>query len=161
MYASMEFTGEVIDNLPMYGRFTMANMAIEAGAKNGIFYPDSITEQYVNGRAKRKYHFYDSDKDAPYKDIKEFDVSMIEPRLPFHTFPVIPKEKVTGTVFIDQAVIGSCTNGRLDDLRTAAGVLKGHKTSSNLKPIIIPATPVIYRQAMKEGLFDIFLTPVQ
>jgi len=129
LYASMEFTGEVIDNLPMFGRFTMANMAIEAGAKNGIFCPDSITEQYVNGRAKRKYH------------------------LPSNTKGI----SEAGTVFIDQAVIGSCTNGRLDDLRTAAMVLRGHKTSSNVKLIIIPATPLIYRKAMKEGLFDIFL----
>jgi len=158
LYASMEFTGEVIDNLPMFGRFTMANMAIEAGAKNGIFYPDDITEQYVNGRAKRKYRFYESDKGAQYKDIKEFDASKIEPQVAFPHLPSNTKGiSDVGTVFVDQAVIGSCTNGRLDDLRTAARVLKGHKTSSNVKLIIIPATQMIYRQAMKEGLFDIFL----
>ena len=158
LYNSMEFTGEVIDSLPMSGRLTMANMAIEAGAKNGIFYPDSITEQYVNGRAKRKYRFYESDKDAQYKDIKEFDVSKIEPQVAFPHLPSNTKGiSDAGTVFIDQAVIGSCTNGRLDDLRMAARVLRGHKISSNVKLIIIPATPLIYRKAMKEGLFDIFL----
>jgi 3-isopropylmalate/(R)-2-methylmalate dehydratase large subunit len=158
LYNSMEFTGEVIDSLPMSGRFTMANMAIEAGAKNGIFSPDSITEQYVNGRAKRKYRFYASDKGAQYKDIKEFDVSKIEPQVAFPHLPSNTKGiSEAGTVFIDQAVIGSCTNGRLDDLRMAGRVLRGHKISSNVKLIIIPATPLIYRKAMKEGLFDIFL----
>ena len=158
LYTAMEFTGEAIDNLPMFGRFTMANMAIEAGAKNGIFHPDSITEQYVNGRAKRKYHFYESDKGAQYKDIKEFDVSKIEPQVAFPHLPSNTKGiSEVGQIIIDQAVIGSCTNGRLDDLRLAATVLKGQKTSSNTRLIIIPATPVIYRQAMKEGLFDIFL----
>lgn len=158
LYSAMEFTGDTIDNLPMAGRFTMANMAIEAGAKNGIFFPDEITEQYVKGRAKREYHFYASDKGAQYKDIKDFDVSKIEPQVAFPHLPSNTKGiSDAGTVFIDQAVIGSCTNGRLDDLRIAARVLKGHKTSSNAKLIIIPATPVIYRQAMKEGLFDIFL----
>jgi len=142
----------------MSGRLTMANMAIEAGAKNGIFYPDSITEQYVNGRAKRKYRFYTSDKGAQYKDIKEFDISKIEPQVAFPHLPSNTKGiSEAGTVFIDQAVIGSCTNGRLDDLRMAARVLRGHKISSNVKLIIIPATPLIYRKAMKEGLFDIFL----
>ena len=158
LYSAMEFTGKTIDDLPMSGRFTMANMAIEAGAKNGIFPPDNITEQYVNGRAKRKYRFYHSDKEAQYKDIKEFDVSMIEPQI---AFPHLPSNtrgiSEVGQIIIDQAVIGSCTNGWLDDLRIAAVVLKGHKISSNVKLIVIPATPMIYRQAMKEGLFDIFL----
>jgi len=158
LYKAMEFTGEAIDRLPMSGRFTMANMAIEAGAKNGIFIPDSITEQYVNGRAKRKYRFYSTDNGAQYLRIEEFDVSKIEPQV---AFPHLPSNtrgiSEVGKVSIDQAVIGSCTNGRLDDLRTAAVVLKGHKVSTNIRLIIIPATPLIYRQAMKEGLFDIFL----
>lgn len=158
LYRAMEFTGGVIDNLPMSGRFTMANMAIEAGAKNGMFYPDDITEQYVHGRAKRKYRFYESDKGAQYKDIKEFDVSIIEPQVAFPHLPSNTKGiSEVGQIIIDQVVIGSCTNGWLDDLRMAAMVLKGHKISSNVKLIVIPATPVIYRQAMKEGLFDIFL----
>ncbi|UCF83995.1 MAG: 3-isopropylmalate dehydratase large subunit [Desulfobacteraceae bacterium] len=158
LYSTMEFTGEVIDSLPMSGRFTMANMAIEAGAKNGIFLPDRITEQYVNERKKRKHHFFTSDKGAQYKDIKEFDVFTIEPQVAFPHLPSNTKGiSEAGTVSIDQAVIGSCTNGRLDDLRMAARVLKGHKISSKVKLIIIPATPLIYKKAMNEGLFDVFL----
>jgi len=158
LYMAMEFTGDTIDSLPMDGRFTMANMAIEAGAKNGIFHPDRITEQYVKGRARREYHFYKSDPGARYKEVREFDVSTVEPQV---AFPHLPSNtrgiSEVGTVTIDQAVIGSCTNGRIDDLREAADVLKGHKISPNVRLIIIPATPSIYRQAMKEGLFDIFL----
>jgi 3-isopropylmalate/(R)-2-methylmalate dehydratase large subunit len=158
LYMAMEFTGDTIDSLPMDGRFTMANMAIEAGAKNGIFHPDRITEQYVKGRARRAYHFYKSDPEARCKEVREFDVSTVEPQV---AFPHLPSNtrgiSEVGTVTIDQAVIGSCTNGRLDDLREAAEVLKGHKISPNVRLIIIPATPSIYRQAMKEGLFDIFL----
>jgi 3-isopropylmalate/(R)-2-methylmalate dehydratase large subunit len=158
LYMAMEFTGDAVDSLPMDGRFTMANMAIEAGGKNGIFPPDRVTEQYVKGRAKREYHFYASDAGAQYRDVREFDVSKIEPQV---AFPHIPSNTrgigEVGTVPIDQAVIGSCTNGRLGDLREAAGVLKGHTVSPNVRLIIIPATPSIYRQAMKEGLFDIFL----
>ena len=158
LYMAMEFTGETIDALPMYGRFTMANMAVEAGAKNGIFHPDRITEQYVKGRAKRKYHLYASDTGAQYKNIREFDVSKVEPQVAFPHIPSNTKGvSEAGKVFIDQAVIGSCTNGRLDDLREAAKVLKGHKISSNVRLIIIPATPFIYQQAMEEGLFEIFL----
>ncbi len=158
LYMAMEFAGDTIDALPMHGRFTMANMSIEAGAKNGVFHPDRITEQYVKERAKRRYHLYASDKRAQYKDIREFDVSKIEPQV---AFPHLPSNTrgitEVGKVFIDQAVIGSCTNGRLDDLREAARVLRGHRISPNVRLIIIPATPSIYRAAMKEGLFDIFL----
>lgn len=158
LYKAMEFTGEVIDQLPMSGRFTMANMAIEAGAKNGVFIPDSATEEYIRAKAKRGYRFYKSDAQAQYSEILEFDVSKIEPQV---AFPHLPSNtrgiSEVGEVSIDQAVIGSCTNGRLDDLREAARVLRGHKISANIRLIIIPATPYIYRQAMKEGLFDIFL----
>ncbi|MBW2105942.1 MAG: 3-isopropylmalate dehydratase large subunit [Deltaproteobacteria bacterium] len=158
LYKAMEFTGEVIDQLPMSGRFTMANMAIEAGAKNGVFIPDSATEEYIRAKAKRGYRFYKSDAQAQYSEILEFDVSKIEPQV---AFPHLPSNtrgiSEVGEVSIDQAVIGSCTNGRLDDLRDAARVLRGHKISANIRLIIIPATPYIYRQAMKEGLFDIFL----
>jgi 3-isopropylmalate/(R)-2-methylmalate dehydratase large subunit len=158
LYMAMEFTGDTIDSLPMDGRFTMANMAIEAGAKNGIFHPDRITEQYVKGRARRAYHFYKSDPGARYKEVREFDVSTVEPQVAFPHLPSNTKGiSEVGTVTIDQAVIGSCTNGRIDDLREAADVLKGHKISPNVRLIIIPATPSIYRQAMKEGLFDVFL----
>ena len=158
LYKAMEFTGEVIDQLPMSGRFTMANMAIEAGAKNGVFIPDSATEEYIRAKAKRGYRFYKSDAQAQYSEILEFDVSKIEPQV---AFPHLPSNtrgiSEVGEVSIDQAVIGSCTNGRLDDLRDAARVLRGHKISANIRLIIIPATPYIYRQAMKDGLFDIFL----
>ena len=158
LYRAMEFTGETVNRLPMEDRLTMANMAIEAGAKNGIFIPDPMTEAYVKKRAKRKYRFYTSDKHADYADIVEIDVSGIEPQV---AFPHLPENtrgvSEAGTVSIDQAVIGSCTNGRLSDLKAAANVLKGRKISDNVRLIVIPATPTIYRQAMQEGLFDIFL----
>jgi len=158
LYMAMEFTGNAVDSLPMDGRFTMANMAIEAGAKNGIFPPDRITEQYVKGRARREYVFYTSDPGARCKEVREFDVSAVEPQVAFPPLPSNTKGvSEVGTVTIDQAVIGSCTNGRLDDLREAARVLKGRKVSPDVRLIIIPATPSIYRQALKEKLFDIFL----
>ena len=158
LYMAMEFTGDTVESLPMDGRFTMANMAIEAGAKNGIFPPDRITEQYVKGRARREYDFYASDPGARYKEVREFDVSTVEPQVAFPHLPSNTKGiSEVGAVTIDQAVIGSCTNGRLNDLREAARVLKGHKVSANVRLIIIPATPSVYRQALKEGLFDIFL----
>jgi 3-isopropylmalate/(R)-2-methylmalate dehydratase large subunit len=158
LYKAMEFTGEAVNKLPMSGRLTMANMAIEAGAKNGIFIPDETTEEYVRPRAGRDYKFYKSDAHVQYSEILEIDVSGIEPQV---AFPHLPSNtrgiSEVGEVFIDQAVVGSCTNGRLDDLREAAKVLKGHKIASNIRLIILPATPTIYRNAMKEGLFDIFL----
>ncbi|KPL18732.1 MAG: 3-isopropylmalate dehydratase large subunit [candidate division Zixibacteria bacterium SM23_81] len=158
LYRAIEFTGETIESLPMAGRFTMANMAVEAGAKNGIFLPDRVTKQYVKARAKRKYCFYASDKGAKYEEIREFDVSNIEPQV---AFPHLPSNtrgiSEIGEIPIDQAVIGSCTNGWLEDLQTAAKVLRGHRISPNTRLIIIPATPSIYRQAMKDGLFEVFL----
>ena len=158
LYRAMEFTGEVIDRLSMEGRFTMANMAIEAGGKNGIFHPDSATEAYVKDRAKRPYRFYSSDQGATYVEVREFDVSKIEPQVAFPHLPSNTKGiSDVGKVLIDQAVIGSCTNGWLDDLKMAASVLKGHKVSREVRLIIIPATPLIYRQAMEKGLFETFL----
>jgi len=158
LYKAMELTGEVIDSLPMSGRLTMANMAIEAGAKNGIFIPDETTEKYVKSIAKRPYKFYKSDAHAVYADIKEYDVSGIEPQVAFPFLPSNTKNiSEVGHVEIDQAVIGSCTNGRLDDLRVAAKVLRGKKAAPHVRLIIIPATQQIYRQAMQEGLFEIFL----
>jgi 3-isopropylmalate/(R)-2-methylmalate dehydratase large subunit len=158
LYKAMEFVGETIDGLPMSSRFTMANMAIEAGAKNGIFIPDRVTEEYVKSRAKREYWFHKSDGDANYSEIVEFDVSRIEPQVAFPHLPSNTKGiSEVGEILIDQAVIGSCTNGRLDDLRDAARVLKGNRISPNVRLIIIPATPFIYTQAMKEGLFEVFL----
>ncbi len=158
LYRAMEFTGPVIESLGMAGRLTMANMAIEAGAKNGIIAPDKITEKYVSSRAARKYSFYKSDKDAHYAEIIEYDVSDIEPQVACPHLPENTKGvSQVGDIRIDQAVIGSCTNGRIEDLRSAAAVIKGKKVAKGVRLIVIPATPHIYRTALKEGLFEIFL----
>jgi len=157
-YKAMEFVGEVIEALPMADRFTMSNMAIEAGAKVGIIAPDGITEQYVQERAKRPYEFYRSDKDAVYEFVYDWDVSELEPMvaLPHSPQNVKPVTELP-EIEIDQVVVGSCTNGRLEDLRQAAEVLKGKKVAPNVRCMIIPATQWIYQQAMREGLFEIFL----
>jgi 3-isopropylmalate/(R)-2-methylmalate dehydratase large subunit len=157
-YKSMEFTGETISNLSMDSRLTMANMAIEAGGKNGIMAPDRITKEFVQSRAKRPYKFFQSDNGAHYSEVLEIDVNQIEPQVAFPHLPsnVKPVRSV-GNIAIDQVVIGSCTNGRLEDLRIAARILKGRKRAPYVRLIIIPATQTIYRQAMKEGLFEIFL----
>lgn len=158
LYRAMEFAGEVIKQLPMSGRLTMANMAIEAGAKNGIFQPDRVTEEYCIGKASRPYQLFQSDPDAHYAEVREYDVGQIEPQVAFPHLPsnVKPITQI-GNIPIDQVVIGSCTNGRLDDLRIAAQVLQGNKVAPYVRLIIIPATQEIYRQAMREGLFEIFL----
>lgn len=157
-YKAMEFSGEAIAELSMAGRFTMANMAIEAGAKNGIFIPDEKTKVYVEERKTRKYAFYTSDPDAEYAEVKEYDISFLEPQV---AFPHLPSNvrgiSTVGSIPIDQVVIGSCTNGRIEDLRVAAQILKGRKVAPFVRLIIIPATPFIYRQALEEGLFQIFL----
>ncbi|UCD72424.1 MAG: 3-isopropylmalate dehydratase large subunit, partial [Syntrophobacterales bacterium] len=158
LYMAMEFCGETIEQLPMSGRLTMANMAIEAGGKNGIIAPDEITRQYVEKRAKRPYRFLWSESDAHYADVREYDVSDIEPQVAFPPDPGNTKGiSEVGEIHIDQAVIGSCTNGRFEDLMEAARVLKGRKAAPWVRLIIIPATPSIYREAMNEGLFQIFL----
>jgi 3-isopropylmalate/(R)-2-methylmalate dehydratase large subunit len=155
----MEFCGEAIRNLPMSSRLTLANMAIEAGGKNGIIEPDKITLQYVKSRAKRPYRLYRSDPEAHYADVKEYDVSKIHPQVALPHIPSNVKDvREVGKIEIDQVVIGSCTNGHLDDLRVAAKILKGKKIAPSLRLIIIPATPHIYQQALKEGLFEIFLS---
>ncbi len=158
LYKAMEFTGEIIDNLPMDGRFTMANMAIEAGAKSGIINPDDITVEYVEGRAKRKFKIYKSDKDASYSDVFEFNAKDIEPQVAFPHLPsnTKPISKV-GNIKIDQVVIGSCTNGRISDLREAASVLKGKKVHKDVRMIVFPATQRIYKMAIDEGLINIFI----
>lgn len=158
LYRAMEFDGETIRNLPMHGRLTMCNMAIEAGAKTGIIVPDRITEAYVKARAKRPYKFYTSDSDAQYVDIKEYDASKIEPLVACPHLPsnVRPARELTH-IKIDQVVIGSCTNGRLEDLREAAMVIKGRKVHPDVRMIVIPATQQIYKEAMREGLIDIFI----
>ena len=158
LYRAMEFCGEAIEQLSMDGRFTMCNMAIEAGGKNGIIQPDEITRQYVEGRTKRPYTFYTSDPDAHYAEVHEFDVSKIELQVAFPHLPENARSiREAGNVAIDQSVIGSCTNGRMEDLRIAAQVLKGRKVNRRVRLIVIPGTQEIYRQAMREGLFDIFL----
>jgi 3-isopropylmalate/(R)-2-methylmalate dehydratase large subunit len=158
LYKAMEFEGEAIRALPIHGRLTICNMAIEAGGKSGIIVPDSITEDYVKGRAKRGYTFYNSDADAVYEEVREYDCSKIPltvscPHLPSNTKPAVELSHIS----IDQVVIGSCTNGRLEDLREAAQVIAGRKVNPNLRMIVIPATQLIYKQAMKEGLIEIFI----
>lgn len=157
-YRAMEFTGPVISELSMDQRLTMANMAIEAGAKNGIIAPDEVTRAFVEHRAQRPYKFYQSDADASYEQEVTYDVGKIEPQValppsPANSQPISSLGKVT----IDQVVIGSCTNGRLEDLRLAAEILKDRRVAPNVRCLIIPATQAIYRQAMDEGLFAVFL----
>ncbi|SHG52347.1 3-isopropylmalate dehydratase, large subunit [Thermosyntropha lipolytica DSM 11003] len=157
-YMAMEFTGEVIRNLSMDNRFTMANMAIEAGGKNGIIEPDEITLSYVKGRAKRDFVLYKSDEDAPYFEIREYDVSKLEPLVAFPHLPenVRPVSEATH-VLIDQVVIGSCTNGRIEDLEIAARIMQGKKVHPEVRVIIIPGTQEIYLEAMKRGYIQIFI----
>jgi 3-isopropylmalate/(R)-2-methylmalate dehydratase large subunit len=158
LYSVMEFTGEAIDALPMDGRFTMANMAIEAGAKAGIFKVDDRTNKYVKARAKRSYHVYQPDEDAKYTRTIEYDVSKIEPQVAMPHLPSNVKPvSQAGNIKIDQIVIGSCTNGRLDDLRLAASILKGRQVSPELRCIIIPGTQQIYLDALREGLIETFI----
>jgi len=157
-YRAMEFTGVGVAGLGMADRFTIANMAIEAGAKNGIFIPDAITETYVTGRAKREWKFYDSDEDAQYCDTLDVDLGEIEPQV---AFPHLPSNtrgiSEVDDIRIDQVVIGSCTNGRIEDLRIAASILKGRESAPHVRLIIIPATPAVYSAALHEGLLEIFL----
>ncbi len=158
LYQSMEFGGEGLKNLTMDDRFTMANMAIEAGAKNGIFEVDDQTLDYVKEHSTKEFKVYEPDKDAWYVRVIDVDLSEIKPTV---AFPHLPDNTRTidevGEVVIDQVVIGSCTNGRIDDLRSAAKVLKGKKVHSKVRTIIFPATQKIYLQAMREGLLEIFI----
>lgn len=159
LYQAMEFTGEAIDSLSVDGRLTMCNMAIEAGGKSGIIAPDEKTLEYVRPRAKRPFAVYASDLDAAYADIKEYDVSGLEPQvacpyLPGNTRPV----SALADTAIDQVVIGACTNGRISDLRVAAEVLAGKKIHPDVRMIVIPATQEIYLQAVREGLAEIFVS---
>ena len=158
LYCSMEFTGEAIAELDMAGRFTMCNMAIEAGGKNGIMEPDQKTLDYAKVRARRDYTIYKSDPVAQYKQVVEIDCSKLEPIVSFPHLPENARPVSESThVTIDQSVIGSCTNGRIEDLRIAAGVLKGRKVHPNVRLIVIPATQEIYMQSIKEGLTEIFV----
>ncbi len=159
LYKAMEFTGEVISSLDMDDRFTMCNMAIEAGAKNGIIASDTKTIAYVKNRpTKRKYTAYSSDKDANFSSVEEYNLTKLEPQV---AEPPLPSNATPVgnlcNVKIDQVVIGSCTNGRISDLRIAARILKGKKVHKNVRAIIIPATQNIYLEAIKEGLINIFV----
>lgn len=158
LYRSMEFTGEGVHSLSMDDRFTIANMAIEAGAKNGIFPVDDKTIAYMEEHSRKKYTAYEADEDAVYDETYVIDLGEIEPTV---SFPHLPENTHTvaesGDVAIDQVVIGSCTNGRISDLRVAAEVLKGRKVADGIRAIVIPATQAIYMQAIEEGLVKIFI----
>lgn len=158
LYKSMEFTGDGIANLSMDDRFAMANMAIEAGAKNGIFPVDENTIAYMKAHSTKPYTVYEADEDAVYDETYTIDLSALKPTV---AFPHLPENThpidECGDVKIDQVVIGSCTNGRMEDMRIAAEILKGHKVKKGLRCIVIPATQAIYLQSMEEGLLKIFI----
>lgn len=157
-YKAIEFCGEAIKEISMDGRFTMANMAVEAGAKNGIFIPDEKTQGYVKGRAKRQYKIYKSDLDANYCLIKEYDISSLEPQVALpHSPGNVKGISEIGEIKIDQVVIGSCTNGRLDDLEIAARILKGNKVKRGIRLIVIPGSQKIYYHAIKKGIIETLL----
>ena len=158
LYKAMEFCGETIASLPIDDRFTMCNMAIEAGAKNGIIAPDGITTGYCAERVKREPTFYQSDPEAVYCEVHEYDVSALSPQVaaPYLPANVGPVEEFVD-VKIDQVVIGSCTNGRFSDLRVAAEILRGRKIASGLRLLVFPATREIYLRALKEGLLEVFV----
>lgn len=157
-YMSMEFCGEAISALSMDNRFTMANMAIEAGGKNGIIAPDDITLAYVKGRAKRPYTIYQSDPDAVYAEVREYDVSKMEPLVAFPHLPENTKPvSEAADVALDQVVIGSCTNGRIEDMETAAAILKGRQVHPELRAIIFPGTQAIYLEALRRGYIETFV----
>jgi len=158
VYRSLEFDGEVIDRLSMAGRFTMANMAVEAGAKNGIFAPDEITKAYTEGRSERPGRFFESDPQADYERELRISVDGMVPQValphsPDNVKPITDLEPV----HLDQVFLGSCTNGRLEDLQEAAGLLRGQKVANRTRFIVIPGSPSIYKAAIKEGFIETFL----
>jgi 3-isopropylmalate/(R)-2-methylmalate dehydratase large subunit len=158
LYSAMEFTGSAVDALSMDSRFTMSNMAIEAGAKAGIFHVDSKTTEYVKTRAKRPYQVYNSDDDAEYYKVIEYDISGLEPQVALPHLPSNSKPvSQVSNIIIDQVVIGSCTNGRLDDLRNAASVIKGKQVHPDIRCIVIPGTQQVYLDALHEGLIETFV----
>ena len=158
LYAAMEFRGNAIENLSMDERLSISNMAIEAGGKAGLIAVDDVTRKYMDGRVEKPYTEYHSDPDAQYAKVYDIDAADIVPtvafpHLPSNTRPASEAHDIT----IDQSVIGSCTNGRIEDMRQAAEILKGRKVHPNVRCIIIPATQQVYRQCIDEGLMDIFL----
>jgi len=152
LYKSLEIGGSVIENMPMDGRFTFCNMAIEAGAKNGIIIPDETTRQFAEGRCQRPYKFYTSDADAEYSQVLKYDVSKIEPQVAFPHLPENTKGiSQVGDIKIDQAVIGSCTNGRISDLKIVAELLEGKKIHKDVRLLVFPGTQDIYLEAIEKG----------
>ena len=158
LYKSMEFVGDGIKNLTMDDRFTIANMAIEAGAKNGIFPVDELTEEYIKEHSDKPYTKYEADADAEYDEEYTIDLSTLKPTI---AFPHLPENTKTidevGDIKIDQVVIGSCTNGRISDMRIAAEIIKGRKIADGVRVIVIPGTQAVYLQCIKEGLMTIFV----
>ncbi|WP_394922508.1 3-isopropylmalate dehydratase large subunit [uncultured Robinsoniella sp.] len=159
LYKSMEFVGEGVKNLTMDDRFTIANMAIEAGGKNGIFPVDELTKEYLDSHSKRPYTVYEADEDAVYEEEYTINLSELQPTIAFPHLPENTKTigEIKEDVVIDQVVIGSCTNGRIDDLRCAAEILKDRRVKKGIRCIVIPATQKIYLQAIEEGLIQIFI----
>ena len=159
LYKSMEFSGEGLASLSMDDRLAMANMAIEAGAKNGIFEVDEITKAYMADKVDREYKVYTADEDAVYDAVYDIDLSEIKSTVAFPHLPENTKtiDEIKEEIKIDQVVIGSCTNGRLEDLQTAAKIMDGKKIADNVRCIVIPATQKIYLEAMKQGLLEIFI----
>ena len=161
LYKSMEFTGEGVKELSMADRFTICNMAIEAGAKNGIFPVDEAAIEYLDKHAKREYKIYEADKDAEYVEVVDVDLSAIRPTVAFPHLPgnakTVDEIEAMDKIYIDQVVIGSCTNGRMEDLRKAAAILKGKKVADNVRVMVVPATQKIYLQCILEGILETFV----
>ena len=161
LYKSMEFTGEGVKELSMADRFTICNMAIEAGAKNGIFPVDEAAIEYLDKHAKREYKIYEADKDADYEEVVDVDLSAIRPTVAFPHLPgnakTVDEIEAMDKIYIDQVVIGSCTNGRMEDLRKAAAILKGKKVADNVRVMVVPATQKIYLQCILEGILETFV----
>ncbi|MCI6536668.1 3-isopropylmalate dehydratase large subunit [uncultured Eubacterium sp.] len=161
LYKSMEFVGDGIANLTMDDRFTMANMAIEAGAKNGIFMVDDQTRAYMDAHSDKQYTAYEPDEDAEYDQVVEIDLSEVRPTVAFPHLPgnakTIDEVEAMEPIKIDQVVIGSCTNGRISDMRKAAAILKGHTVHPDVRVMVVPATQEVYKECIKEGLVDIFI----
>lgn len=161
LYKSMEFTGEGVKELSMADRFTICNMAIEAGAKNGIFPVDEAAIEYLDKHAKREYKIYEADKDAEYEEVIDVDLSAIRPTVAFPHLPgnakTVDEIEAMDKIYIDQVVIGSCTNGRMEDLRKAAAILKGKKVADNVRVMVVPATQKIYLQCILEGILETFV----
>lgn len=161
LYKSMEFTGEGVKELSMADRFTICNMAIEAGAKNGIFPVDEAAIEYLDKHAKRDYKIYEADSDTEYEEVVDVDLSAIRPTVAFPHLPgnakTVDEIEAMDKIHIDQVVIGSCTNGRMEDLRKAAAILKGKKVADNVRVMVVPATQKIYLQCILEGILETFV----